>query len=185
MSEALPAAKAPRLNLKVLVAGAVVVLPLLAVLVLNMGHNPAAIRSPLVGKDAPPFSLSPVGGGPSTSLESLRGRPVVLNFWATWCMPCIQEHETLVEAARSTPSVQFLGVVYEDEEANTSEFLRKKGSSYPSLIDPDGKAAIAYGVAGAPETFFINAAGRIIEKYAGPLDPETLAALLARAQSAP
>jgi cytochrome c biogenesis protein CcmG, thiol:disulfide interchange protein DsbE len=175
------AGTAPRINRKVLVAGLAIVLPLLGVLVANLGRDPHSVRSPLVGRPAPPFRLVPVGGGAPVSLESLHGKPVVINFWATWCVPCFQEHPVLVESARSLRDVQFLGIVYEDEEDRTGEFLRERGASYPSLMDKDGRTAIAYGVFGVPETFFIDPEGRIVEKYVGPLDRGALLSLVARA----
>jgi cytochrome c biogenesis protein CcmG/thiol:disulfide interchange protein DsbE len=167
----------------VLAAGLAIAFPLLAVLVLNLGRDPRSVRSPLIGRRAPSFTLVPVGGGSPISLESLRGRPAVINFWATWCVPCFEEHAALTAAARALrDDVQFLGVVYEDEELGTQAFLRERGSAYPSLMDADGKTAIAYGVFGVPETFFIDASGRIVEKYVGPLDRGTIAALVARAK---
>jgi cytochrome c biogenesis protein CcmG/thiol:disulfide interchange protein DsbE len=175
-------ARASRVNARVLVASLAVVLPLLAILVLNLGRDPHSVRSPLVGRPAPAFSLAPAGGGVPMSLDALRGRPVVINFWATWCAPCSQEHAALTQSARALRDVQFLGVVYEDEEANIQAFLRQRGSAYPSLIDPGGKTAIAFGVFGVPETFFIDGGGRIVEKYVGPLDPDRIAALVARAK---
>ena len=175
-------ARSPRVNAKVVVVGLVVVLPLLAVLLLNLGRDPHSIRSPLIGRPAPPFSLAPVGGGGPISLDSLRGRPVVMNFWATWCVPCFEEHAALAAAARTFREVQFLGIVYEDEETRTQEFLRQRPSAYPSLFDPEGKAAIAYGVFGVPETFFIDGSGRIVDKYVGPMTRSTIAALVARAK---
>jgi cytochrome c biogenesis protein CcmG/thiol:disulfide interchange protein DsbE len=175
-------AAAPRVNRKVLVAGLAIVLPLLAVLVANLGRDPHSVRSPLVGQPAPPFRLVPVGGGAPVSLESLHGKPVVINFWATWCVPCFQEHPVLVDSARSLPDVQFLGIVYEDDEAQTGEFLRQRGSAYPSLMDKDGRTAIAFGVFGVPETFFIDREGRIVEKYVGPLDRGAILSLVARAR---
>jgi cytochrome c biogenesis protein CcmG/thiol:disulfide interchange protein DsbE len=72
--------------------------------------------------------------------------------------------------------------VYEDEESRTAEFLRQRPSVYPSLIDPEGKTAISYGVFGVPETFFIDRSGRIVEKYVGPLDEGTIQSLVARAR---
>jgi cytochrome c biogenesis protein CcmG/thiol:disulfide interchange protein DsbE len=116
------------------------------------------------------------------ALDSLRGKPVVINFWATWCVPCFQEHPALTEAARSFPDVQFLGIVYEDDEALTQQFLRERGSAYPTLMDKEGRAAIAFGVFGVPETFFIDAGGRIVEKFVGPLDRGTILELIARAK---
>ena len=175
-------ARASRVNPWVLGAGLAVVVPLLAVLVMNLGRDPHSIRSPLVGRPAPAFSLVPVGGSAPVSLESLRGRPVVVNFWATWCVPCFAEHAALTASARTFREVQFLGIVYEDEEATTRAFLADKGSSYPSLLDPEGRTAIAYGVFGVPETFFIDGTGRIVEKYVGPLDRGTIVALIARAK---
>jgi cytochrome c biogenesis protein CcmG/thiol:disulfide interchange protein DsbE len=171
-----------RINRKVLLAGAAVVLPLLAVLVLNLGRDPRSVRSPLIGRPAPAFSLAPVGGGIPISLDSFRGRPVVVNFWATWCVPCFEEHAALTSAGRAMRDVQFLGVVYEDEESRAQAFLQQRTSSYPSLMDPEGKTAIAYGVFGVPETFFIDAAGRIVDKYVGPLDRSRIAALVSRAK---
>ena len=171
------------MNRRVLVAGLVVTLPLLGVLVANLGRDPHRVDSPLIGRPAPAFSLTPVAGGAAVSLEALRGRPVVLNFWATWCVPCLEEHAVLARAARDAGAdVQFLGIVYEDEEAEVLAFLRNQGSAYPSLLDSEGKVAIAYGVYGVPETFFIDAAGTIVEKYVGALDAEVLASSLRRAR---
>jgi cytochrome c biogenesis protein CcmG/thiol:disulfide interchange protein DsbE len=171
-------------NRKALVVGLLVVLPLLAVLVANLGRDPHSVRSPLLGQSAPPFELSTVEGGAEISLESLRGKSVVMNFWATWCVPCFQEHPALTAAARAMgQDVQFLGVVYEDEEARVRAFLAERGTTYPSLLDPGGRTAIAYGVYGVPETYFIDPAGRVVEKYVGPLDPETIARLVAKASA--
>lgn len=170
-----------RVNPKVLLIGLVPVVALLGVLYANLGRDPHIIRSPLVGKPAPPFALRPVGGGEPVSLESLRGRPVVVNFWATWCMPCIQEHPALTAAAQRHPDVAFLGLVYEDDESNVRRFVARFGEAYPSLDDPGNRTAIAYGVQGVPETFFIDREGTIVAKYAAPLQPDTLEQLLARA----
>ena len=169
------------LNRRVLLLGLVFVVPLLAILLLHLGRNPHAVRSPLVGRTAPPFTMAPVGGGAPVGLESLRGRPVVLNFWATWCAPCIQEHPALTRVAGERKDVTFLGVVYQDEEARIQEFQRRYGSAYPSLLDPDGKTAIAYGIAGVPETFFIDTKGTIVAKVSLPLSVEEIQEHLAKA----
>jgi cytochrome c biogenesis protein CcmG/thiol:disulfide interchange protein DsbE len=101
---------------------------------------------------------------------------VVLNFWATWCVPCFEEHGVLTAGARELGSeVQFLGVVYEDEPSRVQAFLAERGGGYPSLVDPDSRTAIAYGVFGVPETFFIDASGSIVAKHVGPLTDAALA----------
>jgi cytochrome c biogenesis protein CcmG, thiol:disulfide interchange protein DsbE len=172
----------PAVHRGALVAGLLIVLPLVVVLFMNLGRNPQAISSPLVGKPAPEFRLVPVGGGAPVALAAYRGRTVVVNFWATWCAPCLQEHAALVDGARTLGAdVVFLGVVYEDEETKVQRFLEQRGGAYPSLMDPDGRTAIAYGVTGVPETFFVGPQGRVSDKYAGPLDPGTLRALVRKA----
>ena len=164
------------MNRKVLIAGLVVTLPLLVILFANLGRDPHAVDSPLIGRHAPAFALRPVGGGDIVSLAALRGRPVVINFWATWCVPCYEENAVLMRAARAVGSdAQFLGIIYEDEEARVRRFLQEQGSSYPSLLDDEGKTAIAYGVYGVPETFFVDAQGTIVAKYVGPVTPDVLA----------
>jgi cytochrome c biogenesis protein CcmG, thiol:disulfide interchange protein DsbE len=182
LTDATATPRPSRINKRVLIAGAAVVVPLLAVLIANLGRDPHSVRSPLIGRPAPEFALAPVGGGQAVRLESFRGRPVVINFWATWCVPCFEEHAALAAAARGLPDVQFLGVVYEDEEAKTQAFLKDHGSAYPSLMDADGRTAIAYGVFGVPETFFIDGQGRIVEKFVGPLRRGTIAELVARSR---
>ncbi len=168
------------MNRRVLITGLVVILPLVAVLWANLGRNPQAIETPLVGKAAPPFILPPLSGDDEpVSLTSYRRRPVVLNFWASWCVPCQAEHPILVEAARANPDVAFLGIVYQDEPAQARAFLEALGTAYPSLLDPESKVAIDYGIAGVPETYFIDASGRIIAKHVSPLSEQALAEGLA------
>ena len=170
-------------NRRVLLVGALVVVPLLFLLAVNIGRDPRAMTSPMIGREAPVFTLAPVDGGAPVSLASLRGKPVVINFWATWCVPCYEEHEVLVEGARAAgDGAHFLGVVYEDDPESVREFLARQGSAYPSLLDADGKAAMAYGVYGVPETFFVDAQGKISAKFVGPLTTSALAEHLARAR---
>jgi cytochrome c biogenesis protein CcmG, thiol:disulfide interchange protein DsbE len=172
-------------NRKVLVAGLVLVLPLVAVLFMMLGRDPHIVKSPLVGRAAPPFSLPALGGAQGLSLQDLRGRPAVINFWATWCAPCVQEHPVLVRGAAERKDVQFVGIVFDDKPDAVQRFLRMRGSAYPNLLDESGSVAIAYGIQGVPETFFLNAEGTVVAKYGLPLDERTLDHYLALASAPP
>lgn len=166
------------MNRRVLIVGLLVVAPLLAFLAMGLGQDPKKVRTPMIGRAAPDFLLTEVGGGETVQLSSFRGRPVVVNFWATWCVPCYAEHEVLIGGARSRPDVVFLGIVYQDETDRVKRFLEQNGSAYPSLMDQAGAAAISYGVYGVPETFFIDGSGTIVAKHEGPLDHESMSARL-------
>lgn len=162
------------MNRTVLIIGIIIVGAIVFILFAGLGKDPAHIDSPLVGRQAPAFALRAVGTGQTVDLESLRGKPVIVNFWATWCGPCFEEHPTLVANARNLPNVQFVGIVFNDTDDKIMRFLAERGSAYPTLLDANGKTAIAYGVGGVPETFFINPAGKIVAKFEGPLSTETL-----------
>jgi len=170
------------MNRTVLIVGSAIGLALVAVLFLSLGNDPSHIDSPLIGRPAPPFALKAINTGEMIDVARLRGKPVILNFWATWCVPCYQEHPVLVEnAQRIGSNVQFVGVVFNDSEDKINAFLRQRGSAYPTLLDEQGKTAIAYGVGGVPETYFINPKGVIVAKFAGPMTTEVLQANLSKA----
>jgi len=162
------------MNKRVLIIGALIVLPLLIFLALSFGKDPRSLDSPLVGKPAPNFSLRGLDGE-LVQLEDFRGQPVFLNFWATWCQPCIAEHPVLQAVAqRYEGRVQFLGVVYHDDIEKIQAFINSRGEWGSTLLDLEGSVAVAYGVYGAPETFFINKDGVIVEKLVGTVHPDFL-----------
>jgi cytochrome c biogenesis protein CcmG/thiol:disulfide interchange protein DsbE len=162
------------MNRTVLIVGILIVLPLLVFLALSFGKDPRALDSPLVGKTAPNFSLQNLEGE-MVQLDDFRGQPIFLNFWATWCQPCIVEHPVLQASARQFEGkVQFLGVVYHDETERIRAFIDARGEWGPTLLDQDGSVAVSYGVYGAPETFFIDTNGTIVEKHVGPFTPDLL-----------
>jgi cytochrome c biogenesis protein CcmG/thiol:disulfide interchange protein DsbE len=113
--------------------------------------------------------------GREVSLSALRGRPVVLNFWASWCVSCKAEHPYLLDAWRHYASqVGFVGVLFQDTSDGARSYMRQYGGGWPSLQDPDQSVAIGYGVAGPPETFFIDRRGIVRFKVVGPLTPDVL-----------
>lgn len=163
------------MNRTVALVGLVLAAALIGVLFVGLGKNPSEIRSPLIGKPAPSFALREVGTGRTIDVAEFKGKPVIINFWATWCGPCWEEHPVLVaNARRLQPNVQFIGVVFQDTEEKILGFLQQRGSGYPTLVDEKGKTAIAYGVGGVPETYFLDASGVIRAKYTGPMDTDTL-----------
>ncbi len=166
------------MNRTVLIVGALVAVPLLVFLALAFGKDPRLLDSPLLGQPAPDFALRDLDGL-EVRLSDLRGQPAVINFWATWCQPCIVEHPVLQAAARRYAGrVHFLGVVYQDEPELIRSFIQQRGAWGPSLLDPDGEVAIAYGVYGAPETFFVDPGGTIRRKYTGAMSPQLLAGIV-------
>jgi cytochrome c biogenesis protein CcmG/thiol:disulfide interchange protein DsbE len=168
------------MNRLALSIGGVLTVLLVTVLLAGLGRDPKHINSPLIGKSAPPFTLQRAGSGEAIDLTAFRGKPVVVNFWATWCGPCWEEHPILNASARAYGDrVQFLGVVFQDDEAKILGFLQQRGAAYPTVIDNHGKTAIAYGVGGVPETFVLDANGMIVAKHDGPISAEQLQSYLA------
>jgi cytochrome c biogenesis protein CcmG/thiol:disulfide interchange protein DsbE len=136
----------------------------------GFGRDPHQVPFMLKGKPAPAFTLTRLDTGEPVTLAQLRGRPVVLNFWASWCGPCKIEHPTLARAARRHQAdAHFFGVVFEDTPEAAREFARPLDPSFPQLIDPQSRMAVDFGVTGVPETYFIDADGIIRDKFVGPL----------------
>jgi cytochrome c biogenesis protein CcmG/thiol:disulfide interchange protein DsbE len=129
-----------------------------------------------VGKPAADFSLPLIGGG-DLVLEEQIGRPLVINFWASWCPPCVQEAPALESAWRTYRSeeVLFVGVDIQDAEEDAAEYVRDLGITYPNVLDRDGRVTIDYGVIGLPVTFFVNRDGIIQRRWVGAIDERRLA----------
>lgn len=154
----------------------VVVTSVIGLLGFGLTLDPDDVPSPLVGETAPSFELSRLEGGDVLSLASLAGRPVVVNFWASWCLACIQEHPALVRAWRRyrDQGVELLGVVYQDTPGNARRYIQERGGGWTQLLDPGTRAAIDFGVYGVPETFFIDGRGIITHKHIGPVNDDVM-----------
>jgi cytochrome c biogenesis protein CcmG, thiol:disulfide interchange protein DsbE len=157
----------------------VVVVPLTAVLFVGFGRDPSAIPSPLIGKPMPAFTLTALDGS-SVSSADLTGRPLIVNFWASWCGPCVQEHPILLDTARRYGDrVAIVGILYDDTASGAAGFLGRYGEGgWKDLLDPGGGTAVSFGVSGPPETFFVDAAGVVRGKQFGPVTASVVATQL-------
>jgi cytochrome c biogenesis protein CcmG/thiol:disulfide interchange protein DsbE len=158
-----------------------IVLPLALLLTAGFGRDPRAVSSPLVGRAAPSWELTTLEGD-TLSSEDLAGRPYVVNFWASWCIPaCVDEHPVLAAAHEGHgEDLVVVGVLYQDEREPARAFLDRYGDAgYAHLVDPDGRLAIEFGVTGPPETFFVDAGGTVRAKQFGPLTDELMSERLA------
>ncbi len=128
---------------------------------------------------APDFSVTTFDGETIT-LSGLRGKVVMVDFWASWCPPCRVESPDLVSAYRSFQDreVEFVGIDVWDSESAGRRFVAEQGLPYPNALDTNGFITIDYGVTGIPEKFFIDREGRVVRKYVGPIRAEELSRIL-------
>lgn len=147
-----------------------------AVLGLSFRRDPHDIKTGTVGHPAPAFDLERLDGTGQLSLAHYQGTVVVLNFWASWCIPCKEENPALAAAYERyrTSDATLIGIVYQDSPEAARAYTERMGNTWPSVLDLDGRTAIAYGVFGIPETFFIGPDGVIAGRHIGPIDERTL-----------
>ena len=143
---------------------------------LSYRPDPPAVTASGEGRPAPAFQVSDLRDGTRTiELADLRGRPVVLNFWASWCVPCRKEmpaFERVHQRVRS--DAEFLGMNHQDSREDALDLLERTGVGYPSGFDPQGNVARAYGLYGMPTTVFISGDGRILATRTGELSEQEL-----------
>lgn len=146
------------------------------------GKNMQEIPSALIGRDAPQTDLPPLeglrlaDGSPTPGLKGadLQGQVTLVNIWASWCVPCRDEHPQIMKLGQD-PRIKVVGLNYKDAPENALEFLNSLGNPYDVVgTDRSGRAGIEWGVYGVPETFIVNAQGKIVYKFVGPLSTESL-----------
>jgi len=174
--------KTPRRGLRFAIIPALVFAALAALFWRGLSGDPSEIPSALIGKEVPSFTLPAlagigVPGFDSAGLKS--GHVTVVNVWASWCVPCRQEHPLLMELAKRQ-DIRLYGINYKDEPENARRFIGTLGLPYEAVgVDEDGRVAIDFGVYGVPETFIVDGAGKIRFKWIGPLTPDAFTGTLA------
>lgn len=155
---------------------------LAVVLASRFGTDPALVQSPLIGQPAPGFQLQTLDGERTVDLATLEGDIVIVNFFASWCLQCRAEHADLVATADAfaNQDVTFVQVSYQENSDDTLAYLSEVGSSSETvyLQDESSRTAIAYGVFGIPETYFIDSNGVVVGKIIGESDAFTLGATI-------
>lgn len=153
---------------------------LVAVFALTIDRDSSLVRSVLIDKPVPQFTLAPVDGlgSPGFSAADLTGAPTLVNVFASWCVPCRDEHP-LLEKIKAETGIRLFGINHSDAPENARAFLAELGNPYDAVgADRDRRVSIDWGVYGVPETFLVNAEGVIVFKHVGPLTPETIASQL-------
>ena len=159
------------------VAVAVSLLALVVILAFGFRRDPQDIRTGTVGHAAPAFDLERLDTTGRIRMAELQGKVVVVNFFASWCVPCKEEAPSLVRIWERyrTSDVVFVGVVYQDAPDAARAFHERMGQTWPVGADDSGRTALSFGVFGVPETYFIGKDGVIAGRHIGPIDEATLA----------
>jgi cytochrome c biogenesis protein CcmG, thiol:disulfide interchange protein DsbE len=149
----------------------------------GLERDPTVVDSPLIGKPAPTFQLPGLDADEVASGD-YTGRIYVVNFWASWCVPCREEAPRLQRFwQRYGPDVGLIGIVYQDTDAKARDFRDEFGLTFPQAMDPGGRTALDFGVFGIPETFVVDERGVVKAKLIGAVGPDTLDRVLPEVRS--
>jgi cytochrome c biogenesis protein CcmG, thiol:disulfide interchange protein DsbE len=166
-------------------ATAVAAAGLVAVLASRPAAQDTLAASPLVGKPAPEITGTAFNGSPYR-LSAQRGRFVLVNFFAGWCVPCRSEEPELVQLAfehRAAGNLSIVAVAFDEPGSDAASFLRSSGAVWPGLPDASGQIALDYGVRGPPESFLVAPDGRVVAKVEGGVTAAGVDALVSRARA--
>jgi cytochrome c biogenesis protein CcmG, thiol:disulfide interchange protein DsbE len=138
---------------------------------LRPDYDPHALPSALIGKEAPTFDLAGLNGQ-GVGRDALKGTPVLINFFASWCVPCREEHPLLMRLAEQE-HLPLYGIDYKDRPEDAARLLSQLGDPYRRVgLDRDGRVGLDFGVYGVPETYVLDATGHIRKRFVGPLTAE-------------
>jgi cytochrome c biogenesis protein CcmG/thiol:disulfide interchange protein DsbE len=176
----------PRTALVASVVVAVLAALLVAVLATRDPSTERVTQSPLIGQLAPPIAGTTLEGG-SFDLASARGRWVVVNFFATWCIPCLEEHPQLDafhQAHTAAGDASVVSILFDDEPDDARGVFEERGGDWPVVIDPEGAVSVAYGVARVPESFLVAPDGTVVQRLVGGVTADQLDSLLQQYEAA-
>ena len=136
---------------------------------LRPGYDSHVLPSAMIDREAPEFDLAALSGSGRLARDGLKGQPLVINFFASWCVPCRIEHPLLMRLAQQG-NVRLFGIAYKDKLDDSTRFLAQMGDPYKAIgVDSDGRTGLDFGVYGVPETYVLDAAGHIRKRFVGPL----------------
>lgn len=171
------------MNRTVFLVGVIIAAAIVAVLFVGLGKNPAEIRSPLVGKPAPVFALREVGTNRTVDITQYRGKPLVVNFWATWCAPCLKEMPELSALDAMREDVSVVGLAYEEIDVPAMQaFLAKRPVVYPiAIVDTYDPPAAFDTPRGLPMTYLVAPDGTVARQFLGPVTAHQIEEAIAAA----
>jgi len=143
----------------------------------RVGGTPPQVSAAGVAREgttAPNFTLPRLDGRGDVALADQRGKTVVINFWASWCVPCREEFPALRQFASTHPDVVVLGVTYQDNQTDARDFAAKERATWPLLVDQKSAVAVSYGVRAIPQSFVIDANGVITHRTFGTVSAKSL-----------